>query len=56
MLSDVPSLIYAQASLAMDGGPTVTGRSSLIADFTVNPPRPLRGDDAVQKALERYWK
>jgi len=55
LLDQVPAPIFAKAGLAVDAGPSPLRESSYLVDFTVRPPRPIRGDAKLREALNTRW-
>ncbi len=56
LLSQVPSTILKRAALALDAGFSPFQKASFIVDFTVDPPKPLRGGKELEKALLQFWE
>ncbi|NIT36627.1 MAG: hypothetical protein GTN49_09020 [candidate division Zixibacteria bacterium] len=56
ILEQVPAPILDEATLAIDAGRTPMARASFVADFTVEPPRPVRGGEQLEEVLERFWR
>ncbi|MEE9455660.1 MAG: Sua5/YciO/YrdC/YwlC family protein [bacterium] len=56
LLDQVPAAILKRATLALDAGYSPFQRASFIVDFTVDPPRPLRGGKELEEALLQFWE
>jgi L-threonylcarbamoyladenylate synthase len=56
VLEQVPAAILDKATLAIDAGRTALPRASFVLDFTVEPPKPVRGGEQLEETLERFWR
>lgn len=56
LLNQVPSAILKRATLALDAGFSPLRKGSFIVDFTVDPPKPLRGGKELEVALLQFWE
>lgn len=56
LLDLVPDHILKQSTLAVDAGHSPLRRPSFLVDFTVEPPRAVRGGAELEEMLARFWK
>jgi L-threonylcarbamoyladenylate synthase len=56
LLGQVPATILKRSTLALDAGYSPLRKPSFIVDFTVDPPKPLRGGKELEEALLQFWE